>query len=204
MAKNIFIGVLIILCGILLLSLFNKDNTSSDSPVIAKITKNKLSHLEIIKSANVHGLSLETPIQNIDAILAKEPFKCRTNERENKTIDGKVSQEKFWTCSHTNLQNASLRIHVIDGVIQSIARLGPSTKQSVEKAMAQLDILKMKMENLKGFTMSQSESSTTFVIHHRREDNKQASMSYRMQILPVRDPANPPPHEGTLNVTLVR
>ena len=208
MAKNFFIFALIILCGVMLLTLSNKANKSGGSPIIAKIAKkmakNKLAHPELIKIASVHGLSLSTPVEKIDSILANEPYKCRTNERENKDKEDKTYQEKFWTCSHTTYRGASLRVHVIDDEIKDIARTGPSSKKRIEEARAYLDVLKMKMESYKGLTMNQSETSTTFRINHKYEDGTTTSLSYRMQIIPVRDPENPPQNEGMLSVSLVR
>ncbi len=204
MAKNFFIFALIVLCGIMLLALYNDDDSSGNIPSVAEVAENKLPHPKIIKSAIVNGLSLETPAQNIDGILANEPYKCRTNEKETKTKENETFQEKFWTCSHNSLKKTSLRVHAIDNEIESIIRTGPSTKKEVEEARAQLDMLKLKMDSLKGFNMSQSENSTTFQIRHKLEDGTPTSLSYRMQLTPVRDPNNPPQFEGRLSVSLVR
>jgi|GEM_PF-4806495 len=204
MNKNIIIGILIALCCTLLVALILNTNGSDIATDMQSTKSEKLSHPEIIKSANIHGLSLETPVQSIDEILANEPFKCRTNERENKTKDGKIYQNKFWTCSHNEFKGSALRIHVINNQIESIVRSGPSKRQNIEQAIAQLDTLKMKMKTLEGYSMNQTQNSTTFRIRHKKEDNNSTSMSYRTQLIPVRDPENPPKHDGMLNVSLVR
>ncbi len=201
MAKNFFIFTLLLLCFAMLYALAGKTGGLGNN---INMAKGKIPHAQLIKSATVQGLSLETPVQKIDEILARAPFECRTNEREHIAEDKKTSQEKFWTCSHNTLQGAELRVHVIDNAIQSITRTGPGTKEDIYKTIADLDVLKSKMESLEGFNMSQSESSTIFHIRHKLDNDKITSMSYRMQILPIRDPENPPPHEGMLSVSLVR
>ncbi len=204
MAKNFFIFTLIILCGVMLVSLFKGDNDLDDYPLMTKFTNGKLSNPELIENTVVNGVSLNTPVQDINTILADEPYKCRTSEKEVKTEDNKIIHEKFWACSHNSIKGANLRIHAVNNVIKSIVRNGPSTKQEVKKAGTQLDLLKLRIKDFKGFSMNQSENNVVFQIHSKLEDGTPTSMSYRMQIIPVRDPKNPPPHEGMLSISLVR
>ena len=203
--KNIIIGVLGVLCCVLLAALTINSKASQPNDVVAKAIKNNhMPHTEIIKNALIYGLSLETPVENIDKLIAKIPFECRTSERETKNKEGKTKQEKFWRCSHKIFKGAALRLDVVDNKIKSIIRNGPSTKKDIEDAITQLDHLKLKLKNYKGFVFNQSERSTVFRLNHKKEDNTATSMSFRTQHLFVNKPDQKPEYDGMLNVALVR
>ena len=149
-------------------------------------------------------MSLETPVEYIDKLIAKTPFECRTSEREAKNKEGEIKQEKFWRCSHKTFKGAALRLDVVDNKIKSIICSGPSTKKDIEDVQTQLDYLKLKLKNYKGFVFNQSERSTVFRLSHKKEDNTVTSLSFRTQNIHVSDPAQKPEHDGMLNVALIR
>lgn len=79
MLKNIAIGALVVICCILSVKLFSGVGMQG-----LNLSGGKLSQLQIIESADVYGLTLDTPVEEIDTLVAQIPFECRVNEYERK------------------------------------------------------------------------------------------------------------------------
>ena len=211
--KNATIGVLVALCLVLFLALVAGSSTSNCTPgAISKVAENtkidtskKLPALEVIKSAPIYGITLNTPVDKVNALLGQAPFVCRFNEQEEKGEEGQaVIVKKYWRCNHKDFRSASLGITAEDNKITQITRNGEASREEIENVLATLDLIKLTVSDLNGFSMNQSERSTVFRLNHKNEDNTKSSLSYRMQFVSVPDPANPPKHDGMLSVSLTR
>ncbi|MFP4098223.1 MAG: hypothetical protein ACLFP8_03600 [Alphaproteobacteria bacterium] len=200
--RNLVIFTLILLCSYMLL--IQPAKTPQPSNCVDKIEKRP--HEELINTATLHGLSLNTPVEIIDSIIAQTPFTCRTSVRQTQNNDGQTHQEKFWRCSHESLQIAEIKIDAKDNKIQRISRNGPSEQTHINNAIEQLLRIRSKMQNFKNFSMSQSEYNTNFNLQHREGKKIMSSMSYNIRTFPQMriDNKSNAEYAGMLRVTLTR
>lgn len=211
--KNILIGILTILCGALGYMQFGMPQpTQEPCPVceeavveeeVAEAEPEKLSTDQVITLAEINGISLQTPIDEVDEKLENAGYSCSKNDN-TATSEDQTSRVVSWKCEHNTLYRTVFTLNASKGELQTLSRAGSATEKEVEEMIDQVSQLRVKMASREGVSLSQTENITKFLINYTAEGQKPFVLNYRLQLNPSQDPENPDEKVGILKAHISR
>lgn len=203
MLKNLLIVALMVVCGALIYTNYfaqGLGTSSVSSGVVKASSKGKVPNPELIKNSQFAGISLDTPIDGVDALIEKTDFTCRKNDNQTSSPDA-ATRAVFWRCNNKNFRGSQLTIDARGDKIIKISRSGQATKTELDEALAQIDMMHAGLSSRKGLNMTHTERSSTFSLRHRGEDSTSVYANYRIQLMP-RDGKPDQKHDGMLIIQL--
>ena len=203
MLKNILIVALMVVCGILIYTNYFLQGSGSPSVglgIMKSASKGKLPTPELINNAQFAGISLNTPIDEVDALVEKTDFSCRKNDSQASSPD-KETRTVYWRCNNKTLKGAQLTIDAKGDKIIKILRSGQAVQAELDEALAQMDMLQAGLSSRKGLNMTRNERSSTFSVRHKGEEDASSYVNYRIQFMP-RDDKPDQKHDGMLIIQI--
>lgn len=170
-------------------------------PVVEEIEK--ITMTDAILAAPVHGLSLDTPLDEVDELLESASYECKKNDnRVNE--DSSENRTTSWRCESTAYKSL-LYIDAAGDEIQNIKRNGIATMQEMDEVLNQLDGLKLRLNSRKNVDIIQNKKTVMYHLNNINEDKSKSYAHYRFQYNQHKDDSVPKlSHDGTLAATLVR
>lgn len=206
--KNFLIVVLGIACGILVYLLLNTPKNEPcvecQPPQIIKVEKTieKMSPYDVIKMASIHGISLETPLDQIDTLTKEAGYECLKKESKIKMEDGSPDFI-YRQCQHEALKS-SFRIEAQKGIVTRIIRSGDSYMTDMDYTVEHLVGLRSRLNALGGLYIAQSGKSQTFHIDYKKEDKSTAFARYYLGFIKNNEDDVQSKVGGTLTVGITR
>lgn len=145
---------------------------------------------QLVEIATVDSISLNTPISDIDGLLAKQDYNCKKDEN-NSTSNKAASQDISWSCSLNSEPKSKLSLKATTGKLIQITRIGPIKYEEVDKTIRYIDELKSKLLDRRGLSFSMSDRNTTLSLLAGTETEEKVKVRYSVQVnFPKDTPAN--------------
>lgn len=173
--------------------------TEEEEPMIEP-----LSPTEFIQNVEINGISLSTPLDDVDGLLEEAGYDCDSNDSRVKAND-EESRDVTWQCKHVSI-NSSFNITATDGLIQKIVRAGKGDEEDMDEASNKLAILKARLNDNSGIRVIQKGADLNFQIFEKSEGAGSAAARYMIRYMPQPDDKDPIPAnaDGLLNVNITR
>lgn len=187
--KNILIGILTLLCGALGYLQFGMPQPAQEPCPVCEETEqvaeveeepDRLNTDEIITLVEIHGISLSTPIEEVDEKLTDADFTCNKNDNTATTPD-KISQKISWTCKHDVYANTFFNINAHQGELKTLQRSGSADIEQMDNAMRRIDELKSRMNSREGMKVIQSSTSLTFSLVYQNEEQQNFTTQFKLK-----------------------
>ena len=188
--KNILIGILTILCGGLGYMQFGMPQPAQEPcPVceeaaieeeITEAEPERLDTDEIITLIEIHGISLSTPLEEVDEKLAAADFTCNKNDNTATTPD-KTSQRISWDCKHNDYANTFFNLNASQGELKTLKRSGSADIEAMDNAVRRIDELKARMNSREGMKVLQSGNGLTFSLVYQNEEQQNFTTQFKLK-----------------------
>ncbi len=129
----------------------------------------KMSPQKVIFFAEIHGISLVTPISEIDRLLNKAGYQC---QRSNNS----------WRCAHTKL-SATINITAKDNEVINIMRSGEAYLKDMDHTLDLLDYLKPMLNTREGLSIIQNSQNVGYTFSYKKDNGQLSTARYQMNYM---------------------
>jgi len=177
--KNIFIVTLFIISAALAYMQFGISKGQAEC-LPTKESK-KLPPLEIIQLAEIHGISLLTPIDETDGLLDKAGYSC--SKTDNKASTGN-SQSRItnWRCAN-EAYKARINISAENNEITKISRSGAVNSKDMNDSVNLANYLKSLLNTRKGLSIMENEKTFVFNVGVQKDNGQISSARYQFRFM---------------------
>ncbi len=216
--KNILIGILTLLCGALGYMQFGMPNpmqepcpVCEETPELAAVEPEEvepelINADEMITLVEIHGISLSTPLEEVDEKLAAADFTCNKNDNVA-TASDKTSQYTYWRCKHNVLENTAFNLDAREGLLVSLGRSGNAYTSEMDAAQNRIDFLKSQMASREGMRTVQSNDNLTFNLSYTNDEQQNFKTQFILKYpasASAEDAEESGPATGRMNATVTR
>lgn len=189
--KNILIGILTLLCGALGYMQFGMPNpmqepcpVCEETPELAAVEPEEvepelINAGEMITLVEIHGISLSTPLEEVDEKLAAADFTCNKNDNTATSTDT-TSHRVTWACTHKTHSRTSFNLDAKQGELKSMSRAGYAHPEELDKAARRIDELKTQINSKEGMSVIQSNKNLTFTLNYKNEEQQNFKAYFKL------------------------
>ncbi len=138
----------------------------------------KLPPLEVIKLAEIHGISLRTSVGKVDGLLSRAGYSC--NKTENTASSGNLqSRITNWTCSNEKFKS-KMNILSENNEIKKITSAGSAYLKDMNYSLDLLNYLRSLLNTRKGLSFFENERNVGFNILAQKKDGQVSYVKYQI------------------------